>query len=115
MHPKKVSIFPSYIGIDFLGCIIFKDHIRLRSKNVKAFRKRLKRFQKLYVSGKFDEQKIKESITSWIAHSKQADTYQLRKKIFGEPLIPKNQKEIHNFIKSWDKLSHKPSCQFHLF
>ena len=119
LHPKKVSIFPTHQGIDFLGYVVFKDHILLRSRNVKVFRKRLKKFQKLYLAGKLNEQKIRESITSWLAHSEQADTYYLRKAIFGKPLTAKDQKEIKEFIHSWKEnlggQDHKPFGQLRLF
>jgi len=116
LHPKKIRILPSYLGIDFLGYLIFKDHIRLRSYNVKTFRKRLRRFQKLYLAHKISQQKIQESITSWLAHAEHADTYNLRKAIFGKPLGAKNQKEIAEFILSWkEKPNHKPFCQLRLF
>ncbi|NQV00922.1 MAG: RNA-dependent DNA polymerase [Parcubacteria group bacterium] len=119
LHPKKIRISPSHLGIDFLGYLIFKDHIRLRVYNVKAFRKRLRKFQKLYLTDKISQQKIQESITSWLAHAGHADTYNLRKAIFGKPLEAKNQKEIMEFIHSWKrssgKLNHKPSGQLRLF
>ena len=115
LHPKKVRVFPVRQGIDFLGYVIFKDHILLRSKNVKSFRKRLRKFQKLYQTGKIKEQKIRESITSWLAHAEQADTYYLRKAIFGKPLVSKDQKEIEQFIKSWGEPDHKPFGQLRLF
>lgn len=145
LHPKKVSIFPFDKGIDFLGYVIFKDHIRLRSRNVKKFRKRLKKFQKFYLDSKTDEEKtkkekkIQESITAWLAHAEQADTFQLRKAIFGKALTAKNQNEIQKFIQSWSSRhevsdwtlrvgsaeaktnwkksepNHKPFCQPRLF
>ena len=115
LHPKKIRVFPVHLGIDFLGYVVFKDHILLRSKNVKAFRKRLRKFRKLYLTGKLDKQKIKESITSWLAHAEHADTYYLRKAIFGKPLTPKDQKEIEEFISSWKKREHKPFGQLRLF
>jgi len=116
LHPKKVRIFPVCLGIDFLGYVLFKDHILLRPKNVKSFRKRLRKFQKSYLINKLDKQKIKESITSWLAHAEKADTYHLRKAIFGKPLTSKDQKEIEEFIDSWQKKpSHKPFGQLHLF
>jgi len=89
-----MRIFPTRLGIDFLGYLIFKDHIRLRTYNVKTFRKRLRRFQKLYLTDKISQQKIQESITSWLAHAEHADTYNLRKALFGKPLGAKNQKEL---------------------
>ena len=139
LHPKKVSIFPINQGIDFLGYVIFKEHILLRARNVKSFRKRLKKYRQLYLDSKTDkekegkEKKIMESITAWLAHAEHADTYQLRKSIFGNPLIAKNQKGIKEFIQSWDsgiaavapfsrsrgrtteKPIRKPFCQLRLF
>lgn len=116
LHPKKIRVFPSRLGIDFLGYVVFKDHILLRSSNVKAFRKRLKKFKKLYLEGKIDEHKIKESITSWVAHAQQADTYRLRKAIFGKPLQANDQDEIEKFISSWkNESAHKPFGQLRLF
>ena len=119
LHPKKRRIFPSHLGIDFLGYLIFRDHIRLRASNVKVFRKKLIKFKKLYSTGKISQQKIQKSITSWIAHAEHADTYNLRKAIFGKPLGAKNQKEITEFIHSWKRSSgkpiHEPSGQLRLF
>jgi hypothetical protein len=114
LHPKKVSISPSDKGIDFLGYVIFKEHILLRTRNVKSFRKRLKKYRQLYLDSKTDkekeekEKKIMESITAWLAHAEHADTYQLRKSIFGTPLVAKNQKEIKEFIQSWEIIQGKP-------
>ncbi|MEA2113297.1 MAG: reverse transcriptase/maturase family protein [Patescibacteria group bacterium] len=120
LHPKKMRIFPSHLGIDFLGYLIFKDHIRLRASNVKAFRKKLIKFRKLYLINKISQQKIQKSITSWLAHAEHADTYNLRKALFGlwpdgdsegKPLGAKNQKEIIEFIYSWKHSSEKPICK----
>ena len=119
LHPKKIQLLPVHLGIDFLGYVIFKDHLRLRSRNVKAFRKRLIKSRKLYLADELGEKRIGESITSWLAHAEQADTYHIRKAIFGKPLISKDQKEIKEFIESWkifsEKPSRKPSGQLRLF
>lgn len=113
LHPKKVRVFPVEQGVDFLGYVVFKNHIRLRSTNVKKFKKRLKKFKKQFRLGQISKDKIKASITSWLAHAQQADTYNLRKSIFGQPLRAEDQDKIEKFINSWR--DREPSGQLHLF
>jgi len=114
LHPKKISISPTKIGVDFLGYIIFKNFKLVRGKNVKKFRKRLKKFQKLLNDGKITEKKVQISITCWLAHIQHADSYRLRKSIFGWPLTAKNQKEIAEFVKELKRKGGKPK-QLKLF
>jgi len=116
LHPKKQSIFPTWKGIDFLGYVIFPNHYLLRKSNKQTFKKRLLKMEKDYLAGKIKKDTVQMSITSWIAHAQHANTYRLRKRIFGRPLLAKNQKEISQFIDSWEKKpSHEPSGQLHLF
>ena len=32
LHPRKVRLFPTRLGVDFVGYVVFPNHIRLRSK-----------------------------------------------------------------------------------
>lgn len=84
LHPRKVRIFPTYLGVDFLGYVVFKDHIRLRSKNVKKFRKRYKKLKEVLERGEIGQEQFDGKILSWVAHAEKADTFRLREKIFGE-------------------------------
>ena len=87
VNPRKVRIFPADKGVDFLGYVVFKDHILLRSSNVKKFRKKYRKLLWKIKEGKISKEKAWESIQSWIAHAEQADTYRLREKLFiGNPL-----------------------------
>ena len=116
LHPKKQRIFPVNQGIDFLGYVTFKDFKLLRKSNKMSFRKKLLKIRKLYQKGLLEKEKIQASITSWLAHTQYADTYRLRKRIFGEPLNAKDQKKISRFIDSWKKSpSREPSGQLRLF
>ena len=81
-HPKKIRIFPADKGIDFLGYVIFKDHILLRSSNVRKFRKKYRKLLTKVREGKISKEEAWQSIQSWIAHAKQADSCRLRKKLF---------------------------------
>jgi len=49
-----------------------------------------------------------------LAHIQHADSYRLRKSIFGWPLTAKNQKEIAEFVKELKRKGGKPK-QLKLF
>lgn len=63
LNPIKVNVFPAGKGIDYLGYIIFADHILLRKKTVKRFLKK---------GGDFK---------AFSAYAKHADSYSLMKKL----------------------------------
>lgn len=110
-HPKKIKIFPTEKGIDFLGYVIFKDHILLRSSNVKKFRKKYRKLLTKVREGKMSKEKAWQSIQSWIAHSKYADTYRLRKKLF-----PKKYSKFSASAEANNSLSNRQaSVQLRLF
>ena len=48
------------------------------------FIKKLRRFSKAYNQGNKSWAEINQSVQSWIAHASHADTYCLRKNIFGK-------------------------------
>ena len=83
LHPKKQVIFPAHLGIDFLGYRVWRTHRLLRKTSVKRMRRKLKKFQRLYREGTISLEKIIQSIASWLGHAKHADTYNLRRKLFG--------------------------------
>jgi len=69
MHPKKVNIFPTEKGVDFLGYRVFTNYRLLRKSTVKRFIKRTKKI------------KDKKSVESWMAYAKFADSWRLRKSL----------------------------------
>jgi len=87
LHPRKVCLFPINKGVDFVGYVVFPDHIRLRSKNVRRFKKRLKKLQKGLAAGTVDQQHFQSSISSWVGHALHADTFRLRKTLFASPSL----------------------------
>jgi len=99
LHAGKSQIYKTGNGIKFLGFRIYKDHRRLASDNVRRFRKRLKKFAYMLennsrhcerseaISKKRllhpfgvcnDVDKIRDSIRSWVAHAKHANSKKLR-------------------------------------
>lgn len=88
LHPCKVRLFPTRLGVDFVGYVAFPDHILLRPKNVRHFAKKLRRQQKSLALGKITQKDFEESVRSWIAHAKHADTFGLRRKLFASANLP---------------------------
>jgi len=80
----KTRIFPSKLGIPFLGFMVFKDHKLVVSQNVKRGRKRVKNLIKLGKEGRISREYFIDSLRSWFAFLEKADTYRLRQKIVAE-------------------------------
>jgi len=78
MHEGKSQIYKTKKGIKFLGFVLFKDHRRLTSDNVRRFKKRLKRFDYLLNKKEIGLEKVNDSVRAWVAHSKYANTKRLR-------------------------------------
>lgn len=85
LHPRKVRLFPAKLGVDFVGYVVFPNHIRLRSKNVRRFKKRLKKLTAQLENGKITREYFESSINSWIGHASHADSFKLRQKLFASP------------------------------
>ena len=84
LHRYKCQISPVKAGTDFLGYQIFPSHRRLRKSAVTRARRRLKRLQRDYSSGKISQHDVNQSVQSWLGHVRHADTYGLRRAIFSE-------------------------------
>lgn len=91
LHENKCRIFKTTAGTPFLGMILFPDNRRLKHDNVIRFKKRLKRFQKLYKNGPEKWPHIHQSILSWIGHASHADTSRLRNLILEEVVFRKQK------------------------
>lgn len=87
LHPKKAIIFPVSKGIDFLGYQIFEKYRLLRKKTVKRFIKRTKAYQKKLTKGLMDKEKFDNSLQSWPAYAKSANSWRLRKNLSEKLLI----------------------------
>jgi retron-type reverse transcriptase len=81
LHPIKTRIYQAGEGVEFVGYRLFTTHRRLRRDNVRRFVRRLRRQQRAYYAGQLNVNKLRASLTSWIAHAKHADTYRLRSRL----------------------------------
>lgn len=87
MHPNKCHIFPAKDGVKFLGYKAYADHRLILMPNIKRFRRRMRKYTKLWRKGLVKMQKITCSIQSWLGYAKHADSYSLRRKLFSEIVI----------------------------
>lgn len=101
----KTQVFP--VGercgraVDFLGYRIWTTHRRLRKSSISRIARTLRRLKKQYAAGKVALEKVRQSITSWVAHASHAETYGLRRKLLGSFVFSKS---AHSSV------SNNPSC-----
>lgn len=73
----KTEVFPvahrGGRGLDFLGYHLWPDRRRLRKASLNRFRRRLRRLQRHYASGRIDMPEAGEQIQSWVAHARHGD------------------------------------------
>jgi len=81
LHPKKRNIFPIYLGVDFLGYVIFKEYRRVRKSTVKRFLIKIKIKIKLYDTDYISYEKLMESFNSWNAYLSHGNTYNLKRSL----------------------------------
>ena len=89
---RKTDIQKIVHGIDFVGYRVWPDKVKIRKSSVKRQVQRLKRFKHLYSCGQISLPEIRQSIMSWVAHCKHADTYRLREKVLGGVVLKKGNK-----------------------
>lgn len=76
LHTRKQVLSPIDTGIDFLGYVVFRDHRRVRSRNVHRIYRNLDRMEQ----GNFSRNP-RSSIASWVGYAKHADTCGLNDQI----------------------------------
>lgn len=84
IHPNKFQVMPVRCGFAFLGYRIFPYHRILPKENILRFRRRLEKMKHEYEKGAIDLQTIRLSISGWLGHAIQADSFRVRRKIFSE-------------------------------
>lgn len=81
LHQEKSKIFSLHKGTNFVGYRVFYHYKLLKKSNLKVIEKRIMKFRELYEKNEISYEKITQSLESWMAYAKYADTYKLRKKI----------------------------------
>ena len=91
VNPRKVRVYPSRLGVDFVGYVIYRDGERVRASSVRRFRRRFRRHLKGYHAGAVSEAKLDDMLNAWSAHVRHGS---------GEPLIRQIAGELdgHKFV-----------------
>jgi hypothetical protein len=82
LHERKSVVFPVSEGIDFLGYRVFPTFRRMRRVTVRRFSRRLRHLRDAYRAGSITIQQVSQSVQSWAAHCRYAQSYRLRRAIF---------------------------------
>lgn len=78
LHAEKSKIFPLHEGICFLGYRIFYHHKLLKKSNLRVLENRMSKFRNLYARNEMSRERIMQSLESWMAYARYADTHDLR-------------------------------------
>ena len=81
---NKTCIRPITLGIEFCGYKVWPTHIKLRKSTALKMKRRLKRLQGQYTRGEVTDKRAMQTVNSYMGILKHCDSYQLRRKIFGE-------------------------------
>ena len=70
------------MGVDFCGYRIYETHRLLRNRSKNKMKKSIDLWNKLYCENKLNINRVTLSWNSWISHSKHANSYYLRCKMY---------------------------------
>lgn len=76
VHPRKTRLFPARTGVEFVGYVIWRHKIRIRSSTVKLFKRRWKQLLRQYQQGLLSKDELREIFYSWVAHLSHASPRQ---------------------------------------
>ena len=88
LHERSSTVYPCSNGVGFLGMSIFPTHIRLKTRNARAFEARFRQWQLAYAQGTMTLEEIGRRVQGWVAHAQHADTVGLRQALFEKPWTP---------------------------
>ena len=72
---EKSRYYPSDMGVNYCGYIIYETHRLLRKRNKIMIKKKIKRWRELDKEGILDRHSVLLSYNSWCAHVKHANSY----------------------------------------
>ncbi|HLC46537.1 MAG TPA: reverse transcriptase/maturase family protein [Candidatus Nanoarchaeia archaeon] len=103
LHPEKSKVLRLSERLTFLGFRIFYHHKLLKKSNMVRMKGRIEALKQEYAEKKMDYDSIYDFLEGWIAYAKNADTYNLRKRIMAEVSEAFcgeiSTKEINRFLK----------------
>jgi len=81
IEDRKIQINKISFGVDFVGFVVFKKLIRVRTRNYTRFRKMLNDKIKLYHSKKLSMLKLNASFQSYLGHLSHSNSNKIKERI----------------------------------
>jgi len=81
LNPKKQSVIPVNIGVDFLGYRIYPSHRLARKSTVYRYIRRLKCLISEVNEGKIPKDQLNASLKDWYGHIKHAHSYNFKQMV----------------------------------
>lgn len=81
LHPNKVTIRDYYLGVDFLGYVVFPNFILPRTKTKRRMIRKISERIQLYRQQKLTSKLLSQTIQSYLGYLSHADSYKLSQEI----------------------------------
>lgn len=88
---NKTRYYPSNLGIDFCGYVIYENYIKVRKRCIKKIKRKVKKWNELYKKNKLNYKKYLLSFNSFKGHIKHSNSYNLCNKIYNSILFVNNE------------------------
>jgi len=87
LHPNKMSIRKYFQGIDFLGYVVFPNHILVRHKTEKRILKKIQALFKGYTTGSVTKEYLEAAFCSYLGVLSHANAFELSQKLKNDYLL----------------------------
>lgn len=77
LHPKKVIIRKLSHGIDFVGYVLFENHVLMRTRSQQRMKRRLKEAYESFLIGKSDAASMDQRLQSYLGILSHANQHTL--------------------------------------
>lgn len=81
LHPQKIEIRNYYLGIDFLGYVIFPKYVIPRTKTKRRIFRKLKKKAELIKKDECDFDTLNQSVQSYLGYLSHCNSYKLAQKV----------------------------------
>lgn len=81
LHPRKIEIRNYYLGIDFLGYVVFPKYIIPRTKTKKRIFRKLRKSAELIRKGKLDPSVLNNSVQSYLGYLSHCNSHILSQEV----------------------------------
>lgn len=81
VHPRKTRLMPTKSGVEFVGYVVWRHRVRIRSSTVKLIKRRWQHLLRQYQNNSISSDELSQTFYAWVAHFKHASPRQANKLI----------------------------------